>query len=82
MVDIAAEEYIGGKIPEKSIAIYELLSSNSQQKTVQGRIVVVHEISTLAELGSQVTELNHQVQVLSHCITQPQDPYSYGAYGV
>ena len=81
-MDIAAGEYIGDKTPEKSIAIYELLSSNSQQKTVRGRIVFVHEMSTLAELGSQVTELSHQVQVLSHCITQPQDPYSYGAYGV
>lgn len=67
MVDIAVGGYIGDKMPEELVGLYELLSINSQQKAITGNRSSVYELGTLKDLGSQLVELSRQKRKYNRC---------------
>ena len=52
MMHVAVGSYIGDKILENLVDLYQLLSSDLQLKAIQGKKVEVHEISVTRDLGS------------------------------
>ena len=62
MVNFDAGGYFRDKTPEEMVAIYEMLSSNLQQKASRGKRASVHEVSTNKDMGAQLAELTRQMQ--------------------
>ena len=62
MVNFAVGGYFGDKTLEEMVTIYEMRSSNSQQKASRGKRVSVHELSTNKNMGAQLAELTRQMQ--------------------
>ena len=57
MVDNAAESTMGEKTAEETVELYEMLGTNSQQKSQSGKRFGFNEVQVNNEMASQLTVL-------------------------
>ncbi|XP_031120199.1 uncharacterized protein LOC116023344 [Ipomoea triloba] len=73
MVDNAAGGAMGEKTAEETLALYEMLGANSQQKSVRGRTPGMYEVNSNAGLEIQVSELAKQVKSMHYMMSMKQN---------
>ncbi|CAH9079820.1 unnamed protein product [Cuscuta epithymum] len=62
IVDNAAGGAMGEKTAEQTLALYEMLGANSQQKSVRGKTQGMYEVGASTELAIQISELSKQMK--------------------
>ncbi|CAA0830276.1 Unknown protein, partial [Striga hermonthica] len=86
MVDNATGGDIGARTAEEIFEIFETMSTNSSQKSTQGRRVMVNEVGTGNDLvAQQLAELTEQMRLLTARGSQPVNTFAVdtcGACGV
>ncbi|XP_031094188.1 uncharacterized protein LOC115998667 [Ipomoea triloba] len=73
MVDNAAGGAMGEKTAEETLALYEMLGANSQQKSVRGQTPGMYEVNSNAGLEIQVSELAKQVKSMYSMMSMKQN---------
>ncbi|XP_019179609.1 PREDICTED: uncharacterized protein LOC109174831 [Ipomoea nil] len=72
IVDNAAGGAMGEKTAEETLALYEMLGANSQQKSIRGRTPGLYEVSSNPELTTYMSELTKQMTSMCSMMSMNQ----------